>query len=227
MADIFISYTSSDRPRAESLERWFQACGWSVWIDRDIELGEGWERRIKSELESARLVVVLWSADARRSDWVVREARGAMEDGRLLQIHATGLPLLPPFDQIQAVRMQSWSGEEGHSERMKLLETIAELLGTSLPPLAPEPTASVNYNLVDVLQVAFYYCARQIETRARARAGQPHDFEEIRSSFASLQASLQSDPSLANDDREGFLHRMVDDFLKQLNSLAPYPGPSG
>ena len=103
MADIFISYTSSDRPRAERLRSWFEAAGWTVWIDREIDLGEGWEERVQIELEHARLVVVLWSAQARRSEWVVREATAAHQSGRLLQIHATGLALLPPFDAVDPV----------------------------------------------------------------------------------------------------------------------------
>ena len=49
MSDIFISYASPDRPRAERLKAWFEEAGWSVWIDRDIDLGEGWEQRIHDE----------------------------------------------------------------------------------------------------------------------------------------------------------------------------------
>jgi len=50
---------------------------------------------------------------------------------RLVQVHATGLPLLAPFDTLQA--MQAWSGEEGHSERVKLMHAIAESLGARIP----------------------------------------------------------------------------------------------
>jgi hypothetical protein len=57
MADIFISYKSSDRPRAETLSSWLQALGLSVWLDREIDLSEGWEARIDKELHEARLVV--------------------------------------------------------------------------------------------------------------------------------------------------------------------------
>src|SRR6516225_7327947 len=32
MAEIFVSYKSSDRPRAETLKSWFEGAGWSVWI---------------------------------------------------------------------------------------------------------------------------------------------------------------------------------------------------
>jgi hypothetical protein len=77
MADIFLSYTSSGRPQAERLKAWFEEAGWSVWIDRDISLGEDWAQRVQKELESARLVVVLWAVEARRSEWVQREAIAA------------------------------------------------------------------------------------------------------------------------------------------------------
>ena len=135
MADIFLSYASDDRPRAERLRSWFDEAGWSTWIDREIELGENFEARIERELAAARLVVVLWGPSARRSEWVQREARAALEHGRLLQIHATALSLLPPFDEIQAVRMQGWSGGQSHSERLTLLSYVAERLGESLPAI--------------------------------------------------------------------------------------------
>jgi hypothetical protein len=133
MADIFLRYASSHRPRAERLKVWFEEAGWSVWIDRDISLGEDWAHRIQEELKSARLVVVPWGAEARRSEWVQKEALAAQQSDRLVQVHATRLPLLAPFDTIQAVRMQYWSGESGHSDRVKLLRTIANHLGTTLP----------------------------------------------------------------------------------------------
>jgi hypothetical protein len=66
--------------------------------------GEPWPDRVQSELDTARLIVVLWGAEARRSEWVQKEALAAQESGRLVQIHATGLPLLPPFDKIQEIK---------------------------------------------------------------------------------------------------------------------------
>ncbi len=231
MADIFISYKSSDRPRAEKLREWFESVGWSVWIDREIDIGEGWETRLEQELFAARLVVVLWNADARRSEWVQREAQIALQDDRLLQIHATGLPLLPPFDDIQAVRMQSWSGEGAHSERARLLAAVAKRLGTDSALVsaggdAIDPPAMVNYDLVDTLQLAFYYCARQLECRRHVRdgVGQEQDWNEIRESFTGLLQRIKSDDSTDADDREGILHMMVEDFLDQLNLLVPDPG---
>lgn len=231
MADIFVSYASSDRPRAERLKAWFEEAGWSAWIDRDISLGEDWADRIQRELDSARLVVVLWGAEARRSEWVQREAIAAQQSDRLVQVHATGLPLLPPFDTIQAVRMQSWSGESGHSERVKLLRTVANRLGTTLPmqlhAITPdEHLTAYHAEVSEALGLAFYYCARQVE-RVRVQRdrgyGVVSDFEEIGRCFTAMLALLRTNAD-TTDDREGVLHRLMEDFLNQLLLLVPDPG---
>jgi len=48
------------------------------------------------------------------------------------------------------------------------------------------------------------------------------DFEEIRSSFSAMLALLRKTGD-ADDDREGVLHMMLNDFLNQLVLLAPDP----
>jgi hypothetical protein len=226
--DIFLSYRTSDRPRAETLKRWFERAGWSVWMDRGIEVGEKWEPRIEKELESAKLIVVLWSAEARQSTWVQREAELALRTNRLLQVHATGLPLLPPYDGIQSVRMQSWSGEGAHSERTRLLQAVAKRLDLELPPDLDvlgfdEDVRDYRPEVSEALGLAFYYCARQLE-RVRIQNDRGYsaieDFKEIGSSFSAMLALLRRQGE-AKDDREGVLHMMLDDFLKQLLLLSP------
>jgi TIR domain len=229
MADIFVSYKSADRPRAETLKSWFERAGWSVWIDRGIEIGEEFEPRIARELESARLIAVVWSAEARRSDWVLREAEFARRNGKLLQIHGTGLPLLDPYDKIQAVRMQSWSGESSHSERVRLLQAVAAKLGSKLPKGFDatdeyEDIRDYDPDISEALGLAFYYCARQVERVRKVRDGNSRglaDFEEVRESFAAMLALLHN--KNVKDDREGVLHSMAEDFLKQLAMLSPDP----
>ena len=173
---------------------------------------------------------MLWGAEARRSEWVQREAIAAQQSNRLVQVHATGLPLLAPFDTIEAVRMQSWSGESGHSERIKLLSTIANRLGTTLPvhlvAVTPdEDLTAYQAAIVEALQLAFYYCARQIERVRLQRdrgSSDVSDFDEIARCFTAMLALLRTGAG-TTDDREGVLHRLMEDFLNQLLSLVPDP----
>jgi len=145
-----------------------------------------------------------------------------------VQVHATGLPLLAPFDTIQAVRMQSWSGDSGHSERVRLLSTIASRLGTTLPAhlgavTSEEDLTAYQPAIAEALELAFYYCARQIE-RVRLQRDRGHgevsDLDEIRRCFTAMLALLRTD-SGTTDDREGVLHRLMGDFVNQLLSLVP------
>lgn len=68
MTDIFISYASEDRDRAEMLANAFTGLGWSVWWDRKIVTGQAFDHAIEIALEAAKCVVVLWSHHSIRSD---------------------------------------------------------------------------------------------------------------------------------------------------------------
>ncbi|MGH6905280.1 MAG: toll/interleukin-1 receptor domain-containing protein [Geminicoccaceae bacterium] len=61
MAQIFLSYSSADRVRAEVLKNWFESLGWSVFWDREIPPGESWESYLLAHLDQADCVVVLWT----------------------------------------------------------------------------------------------------------------------------------------------------------------------
>src|SRR5688572_18888546 len=73
MADIFISYKRQDRRRIEAMSQALVDLGLSVWFDYSIDVGEDWSKRITSELEAARAVIVCWSPEACLSSWVLRE----------------------------------------------------------------------------------------------------------------------------------------------------------
>lgn len=51
MTDIFISYASEDRDRAEALANVLAALGWSVWWDRKIIAGQAFDHAIEAALE--------------------------------------------------------------------------------------------------------------------------------------------------------------------------------
>ena len=75
-------------------------------------------------------------------------------------------------------------------------------------------------------RLAFYYCARQVE-RVRVQRdrgfGGVSDFDEIGRCFTAMLALVRTDAD-TTDDREGVLHRLMEDFLNQLLLLMPDPG---
>src|SRR4030095_8951461 len=90
MADLFISYARSDRPRAEQLAHALERAGWSVWWDREIPPGRSFDEVIEEALSLARCVIVLWSEASVRSEWVKTEASEAAQRRMLVPIIADG-----------------------------------------------------------------------------------------------------------------------------------------
>jgi len=56
---------------------------------------------IEERLAAAKAVLVLWSDEAVKSQWVRAEANRAREDNKLVQLSLDGARLPLPFDQIQ------------------------------------------------------------------------------------------------------------------------------
>ncbi|WP_162888120.1 TIR domain-containing protein [Sphingomonas mesophila] len=103
MADVFISYASSDRAVAERIARLLGEAGLTTWWDRHIKGGSEFSRDIEEQLDSAAKVLVLWSKEAVKSRWVRDEASVAADSGRLVAatIDGTAAPL--GFRQFQTV----------------------------------------------------------------------------------------------------------------------------
>ena len=72
--DVFISYSSSDRPWAEKLFDSLTAKGVNCFFDRErLEAGLPWEPKLALAIENSRHLVALWSNKAQDSAWVRRE----------------------------------------------------------------------------------------------------------------------------------------------------------
>lgn len=93
MADVFISYAREDRDFAEAVAKDLEARGLTVWFDVELAVGEGYARRIQSELTSARAVVVLWSQYSVKSDWVLAEAEWAASRRVLIPLRIENVDL--------------------------------------------------------------------------------------------------------------------------------------
>ena len=74
MADVFISYARPDEPIAKRVADALSAAGYRVWRDDELPAHRAYAEVIEERLKAAKAVVVLWSADAAKSQWVRAEA---------------------------------------------------------------------------------------------------------------------------------------------------------
>ena len=111
MSDVFISYARSTADTAQVVAEALRALGYAVWRDDELPAHRAYSDVIEERLRAAKAVVVIWSAEAAKSQWVRAEADVARQAGSLVQLRVdpTGLPL--PFNQIQCADLDGWRGD--------------------------------------------------------------------------------------------------------------------
>ena len=134
MADVFVSYARPDEDAAKRVGAALRADGYRVWWDDDLPAHRPYGEVIEERLKSARAVVVLWSAEAAKSQWVRAEADAARSAGTLVQatLDRTIPPL--PFNQIQCADLKDWnagSDTQGWRKLAASVQALAERRGTT------------------------------------------------------------------------------------------------
>ena len=131
MADIFISYARSRATEAQPIVQALRAQGYGVWIDDAIPAHRAFTDVIQEELKAASAVVVVWSSEAVKSQWVQSEADHAREAGKLVQLNIDGAMLPMPFDRIQCADLAGWTGDLAAPGWRRVVDSIATLAGES------------------------------------------------------------------------------------------------
>lgn len=145
MSDVFISYGHSTARQARGAAEALRSLGYSVWLDDDLPAHRGFTHEIQTQLTAAKAALVIWSADAATSDWVLSEANRAREARKLVQLRIDDAPLPMPFDQIQCADLTGWTGEGAHPGWSKVMASIADVISGAAPvaasgrPMAPPP----------------------------------------------------------------------------------------
>jgi adenylate cyclase len=141
MADIFVSYSRSDRSRVAPLVAALEAQGWTVWWDPDITPGDEFDALIGAELEKARAVVVVWSPASVDSRWVKGEARDAADRGVLVPVRFENARLPIDVRAIHTTELDSWAGSRESAPFKALcaaLETKLKLSARNTAAQAPK-----------------------------------------------------------------------------------------
>jgi adenylate cyclase len=129
MADVFISYARPDEPHAERIAEGLRAQGYPVWRDDELPAHRSYADVIEERLKAAKAVVVLWSAEAAKSQWVRAEADAARSTGTLVQVTLDGTIPPLPFNQIQCADLSGWAGDASTPGWRKLVASLATLAG--------------------------------------------------------------------------------------------------
>jgi TolB-like protein/Flp pilus assembly protein TadD len=153
MSDVFISYARESEGEAHRIAEGLRALGYRVWRDDEIPAHRAFGEMIEERLAAARVVLVLWSAPAAKSEWVRSEASRARAMGKLVQLTLDKSPLPMPFDQIQCANLVDWMGETDAPGWRKIVDSIGELAigeapasrgGTTPdPPLPNKPSIAL------------------------------------------------------------------------------------
>ena len=129
MSHIFISYARPDEPLASLVADGLKEGGFEVWRDNELPAHRPYAEVIEERINGAGAVVVLWSEEAAKSQWVRAEADTARTALTLVQVSIDGTMPPMPFNQIQCADLKGWDGEKAASGWKKLIASVAELAG--------------------------------------------------------------------------------------------------
>jgi adenylate cyclase len=128
-AHVFISYARSSEGQAKHVAEALRGAGYSVWRDDELPAHRSYAEVIQERLNSAKAVVVLWSAEAAKSQWVRAEADTARGTGTLVQASVDGTTPPIPFNQIQCADLRAWNGDTDWHGWQKLEASVCALAG--------------------------------------------------------------------------------------------------
>jgi adenylate cyclase len=143
MSDVVISYARSTAKQAHQVAEALRSLGHGVWLDDQIPAHRAFTDEIDQRLTAAKAVVVIWSADAVKSQWVQSEADRARQDGKLVQLRLDSARLPMPFDRIQCADLMGWTGDLDAAGWRKVLTSVSELTGSASAP-SPLPMAAAK-----------------------------------------------------------------------------------
>jgi len=128
MADVFVSYARTDKPRVAPLVAAIEAQGWSVWWDPEISPGQEFDRQISAALKTAAAVVVVWTPTSVESRWVRGEARDAADRGILVPVRFENAELPIDVRAIHTTDLDGW-GEDAQSPQVQeLLRALGAII---------------------------------------------------------------------------------------------------
>ena len=137
MADVFVSYTRSDRELVLPLVRILESNGYSVWWDVQQVSGDIFADAIEQQLAIARAVIVCWSDRSLGSRWVKEEAAFAESESKYLPVSFAADCRQPfGYSQYHCENLSQWDGESQSPELRQLLAAVQHKVQKAIEPVA-------------------------------------------------------------------------------------------
>jgi adenylate cyclase len=156
MADVFVSYSRSDRTRVAPLVAAIKAKGWSVWWDPSIAAGQQFDDQIEAELLAASAVLVVWTPTSVVSRWVRGEARDAADRDILVPARFDNARLPIDARAIQTTDLDDWGEDPASAPFQDLLRSLTAVIERQraskvVTPVAATPAAGNSRVAICVL----------------------------------------------------------------------------
>jgi TIR domain len=147
---LFISYAHEDRAAAETLAKQLESEKQSegepkyiVWWDEHLPAGTNIRNEIRTRLEQADKVIVIWSPSSEHALYVLEEAEWARDAGKLIQTMKN--LERPPYGFGQ----HKWIGLEEFGNIVRAIDTVSPVgaVSRSATPNRLEPSQRVQRSL--------------------------------------------------------------------------------
>jgi len=218
--DVFVSYARENREAAQRLADALAEKRLRVWWDRDLVAGSEFATVIELQLNSAAVVIGLWSNESVRSAFVRDECGHALRAGKLLPVRIEEVDLPLGFGQLHTLDLLDWDGDADEEAFQALLLEVERRRTHAPLPLAalPPPTrfgrrllgrTALILAMLGALAGAGYYvkhtidqrdaAEREAQLRARAQRQLERNRAEADQHFrAGLEFQLADVPRLEN-----------------------------
>lgn len=153
MANIFLSYSRTDRPKAQVFAEALTAEGFSVWWDKVLRAGQTYDEVTEGMLRNADVVIVLWSAVSVKSKWVRTEATLGQRSSVLVpaMIEDAERPIM--FELTQSADLVGWDGDRSDPRWQEFVADIRRAAEQAAPsgdkpaPPAPAPGQAADMTM--------------------------------------------------------------------------------
>lgn len=96
---------------AKELSRALESSGLPVWWDRNIPSGRTFDDVIEEALSGAHCVIVLWSKNSVKSEWVRNEVQDGVDRKILIPVLIENVKIPLAFRRIQSANLVGWTGD--------------------------------------------------------------------------------------------------------------------